>query len=106
MTKLNIAIKYCGGCNPRYDRGIIVSKLKNRYPKFNIELGKENIIYDIVLVLCGCTSCCANHQSLKAKYKKLFMKSEKDYISIQNAIEDIYEEFFKGSDMCELEGSL
>lgn len=88
---MNIGIKYCGGCNPRYDRGSIVLKLRDKYPEFNIEVGRENVLYDIVLVLCGCTSCCANHENLQAKYKKLFMKSEKDHINVQCEIQNIYE---------------
>ena len=30
---MKIGIKYCGGCNPRYDRSQEVEKLKKKFPQ-------------------------------------------------------------------------
>ena len=34
---MTVAVKYCGGCNPRYDRGAALEKLKKRYPDIKFE---------------------------------------------------------------------
>lgn len=86
---MTIGIKYCGGCNPKYDRGNIVTKLTNEFKDLTVELAKEGKIYDLIVVLCGCTSCCANHQNLEGKYGKVFVLSDKDYSKISNAINNI-----------------
>lgn len=32
---MKIGIKYCGGCNPRYDRNQEVEKLKKNFPSIH-----------------------------------------------------------------------
>ena len=32
-----IALRYCGGCNPRYDRIGLVEELKSRFPHLKME---------------------------------------------------------------------
>ncbi|MGK0466098.1 MAG: hypothetical protein ACJAX4_001383 [Clostridium sp.] len=88
--RMNIGIKYCGGCNPRYDRADLVSRLKKHIGEaHSIETSKQEIIYDIVVVLSGCTSACAQHNNLQAKYEKIFITSESDYIKLLNIIDKI-----------------
>lgn len=87
---MRIGIKYCGGCNPRYDRTNVVSRLKEHIGEgHNIETAKQGIIYDIVIILCGCTCACASHQNLEAKYEKVFVTSESDIIKLLNVIDKI-----------------
>ena len=62
---MRIGIKYCGGCNPRYDRGEYVSALKEAYPQMQWEYAKEEISYDLLIVVCGCGSCCASYRQYK-----------------------------------------
>lgn len=35
---MKIGIKYCGGCNPRYDRSHEVDKLKKRFPNTRLPM--------------------------------------------------------------------
>ena len=60
MVRHNIGIRYCGGCNPRYDRVAFVRRLEALLPECRfepMEAGKE---YAAVLVVCGCRNQCAN----------------------------------------------
>lgn len=87
---MRIGIKYCGGCNPRYDRTALVSRLKKYVGEgHSIETAKQGIIYDIIVVLFGCTSACANHENLKAKYEKIYITSESDNVKLLNIIDKI-----------------
>ncbi|WP_027623885.1 hypothetical protein [Clostridium lundense] len=91
---MRIGIKYCGGCNPRYDRKDIIEKLKSEYSDLIVELVKEKEIYDLVIILCGCTSCCVNHQNLNGKYGKVIASNDKDYGEILKIINKIKESEF------------
>ncbi|MCY6371919.1 hypothetical protein OXH55_14830 [Clostridium ganghwense] len=84
---MKIGVKYCGGCNPRYDRAELVSQLRKEFnKKHEIVSAQEGIIYDLIIILCGCTSCCAEHEKIQAKYEKIVISSEMDYIKITNTI--------------------
>ena len=53
-----IGIRYCGGCNPRYDRTAAVRSLQEQFPKLKFCLQTEDG-YDGYLAICGCTAGCA-----------------------------------------------
>jgi hypothetical protein len=77
---MKFGIKYCGGCNPQYDRMFIASRVKEDIGyEHSVEPVKEGITYDIVIVLCGCTCACANTKTIKVIYKKVHITSEFDY---------------------------
>jgi len=87
---MKIGIKYCGGCNPTYDRTEVVSKLKKRLSESDsIETANQGIIYDIVVILCGCNKACANYENLESKYEKVCISSEKDSIKLFDIIDKI-----------------
>lgn len=78
---MRIGVKYCGGCNPRYDRPKFVARLKD-------ELGGEvewlnastaEVPLDFVLVVCGCTAACAEHRQLNGAYGKLVIRAQTEY---------------------------
>ena len=53
-----IAVYYCGGCNPRYDRERAVSGPRERFPRLTFTLPDEGAP-DGCLAVCGCTAGCA-----------------------------------------------
>lgn len=82
---MNIGIKYCGGCNPNFDRTNIVNKIMGLFKEDNFEYAKENNSYDIIMVVNGCKRACADHSSLKGK-GKIFINSEEDYLEAVDLI--------------------
>lgn len=61
-----IGIKYCGGCNPLFDRKKYVQELE-RENGVPLEIAVEELEYDLIYVVCGCPVCCADISGLKAK---------------------------------------
>lgn len=61
---MRVGIKYCGGCNPRYDRVAFVEGLKCQYEETDFELAAPGTLYDYLLVVCGCQARCADIQGL------------------------------------------
>lgn len=64
-TERSCAVKYCGGCNPRYDREQAVREIEARIGKklVRARVGEK---YDVLYVVCGCPSRCADISGLCA----------------------------------------
>ena len=58
-----VGLRYCGGCNPRYDRVAAVERLRAQLPA--VELRPAAPGQEIVLVVCGCPARCANISGLR-----------------------------------------
>lgn len=63
---MKIGIKFCGGCNPVYDRGRRVSRFREAHPEHEYVTTDTNAICDIWMVVCGCSRRCADTKGLKA----------------------------------------
>lgn len=87
---MNIGIKYCGGCNPRYQRIREVAKLKTKLSemqKIKVEYTEgSDVICDYWIVVCGCATACADTQQLKARYEVIEVSQPKDFVGIQKKI--------------------
>jgi len=83
-------VKFCGGCNPRYDRGIAFDNIKQHFKGFvTFEIAKEDVLYDLILVIGGCTKCCASYCQYKTKNDIVLMWDEKDLEQTIKRIEEI-----------------
>ena len=60
------AVKYCGGCNPRYDRVALVHRLEEKFGE-KIPAANYEEVYDELYVICGCTSRCTDLSGYMAK---------------------------------------
>ena len=43
---MKIGVRFCGGCNPRYDRGAFYNEIIECYPDHDFEIAKEGVFYD------------------------------------------------------------
>lgn len=60
---MRCGIKFCGGCNPKYDRARAVEELKSSLDcEIDFEYASEDGHYDVLLVVCGCPNCCASYE--------------------------------------------
>jgi len=58
--KLRVGIKYCGGCNPEYDRVAIVNHIMQSLQD-KIEIVRpESEDVDLILSVNGCSTACAD----------------------------------------------
>jgi hypothetical protein len=87
---LKTGIKYCGGCNPLYDRVKFINSLKEIYKHIVcFESAIEGVLYDVVLIVCGCERCCASSDKLLSKYKKICITKEKDFLDVCRLMDEI-----------------
>lgn len=53
-----IGIRYCGGCNPRYDRVAQVRRMLQEPLPFQFAAVRPGGTYAAVLLICGCETAC------------------------------------------------
>jgi 4-hydroxybutyrate CoA-transferase len=65
---MKIGIKFCGGCNPRYDRGAYARTLSAQHRRNGdeVEIVETDRFYDVVYVICGCGVACVDVKAIKA----------------------------------------
>lgn len=62
--KLQIGVRYCGGCNPRYDRVALVKRMEGLFPECEFVVAQPGTPYPAVLISSGCTVRCADVSGL------------------------------------------
>ena len=58
MEKTKVFLRYCGGCNPRYDRVAAVEHLKKCFPHLTFGPYDSEEKGCAALIVCGCTARC------------------------------------------------
>ena len=58
---LHCAVKFCGGCNPMYDRGAAGVA--------DFSLPRDGEQYDVLLILRGCTGCPYLYEDISATHR-------------------------------------
>ena len=62
--KVQVGVRYCGGCNPRYDRVALVKRLESFFPEAEFVPADDGAIYPAALVVHGCPARCAGTSGL------------------------------------------
>lgn len=82
-----VGIKYCGGCNPSYERVEMVqqvqSLLKDRFI-FSVNDQRDS---DIMVFVCGCPRACVNKNSYESKVPFRSIVGESDFKSLVDWLE-------------------
>lgn len=84
---MEIGIKYCGGCNSRYDRGKQVNKLKDKYKNHTYVASGQTKKADIWLIVCGCPRACPSFEDLIFTKKYFILKSEKEFEQVYDYLD-------------------
>lgn len=56
--KAEIGVRYCGGCNPTYDRVNLVKRLQKLLPELSFVSAQPGTPYSAALILNGCPTAC------------------------------------------------
>ncbi|MBN2898616.1 MAG: hypothetical protein JXO44_07565 [Clostridia bacterium] len=74
---LTIGFKFCGGCNPRYDRRAAYERMVQAYsPGYKATMAKSGESYDILVIIAGCKNACANYSDINYTKKLMIITSE------------------------------
>lgn len=86
---MKCGIRFCGGCNPRYDRGKAFRNIKESLVNIDFLHAVEDEEYDCLLVIGGCTNCCASYEQFNVKGDIFKMWDESHLENIKNKLSDI-----------------
>lgn len=73
---MKCGIKFCGGCNPRYERGEASRKIQRECEGIEFSHAEEDEVYDHLLVIGGCPACCASYKQYTVEGDVLRMWDE------------------------------
>jgi 4-hydroxybutyrate CoA-transferase len=87
---MKVGVKYCGGCNPRYDRGEFAKRLSSEFRGIiEFENVQEDNKYDALLVISGCSSNCANYTGYDQGKGVIFANNEKSYETVVSQLKQL-----------------
>ena len=61
---MRIGIRYCGGCNPRYDRVAAAEELKRQFPQAEWVRAEKDTVCDGIVIVTGCGKECVSDENL------------------------------------------
>lgn len=79
---MDVGVRYCGGCNPRYDRKAAVQALAAALPGLRLLEGDAALHTNILLIVCGCSTRCLTVPPCSAeKSLQLYLLDHADFFS-------------------------
>lgn len=85
---MKCGVRFCGGCNPRYNRRKALEEIENHFKDIDFVNAIEGVPHDLLLVIGGCSNCCASYEQFETKGGVLKMWDK-------THIERIYDEIEK-----------
>lgn len=69
---MTVNIRFCGGCNPRYDRGKLAKKIMQKYKDFRFVTNAVEET-DALVVLCGCSAVCTDVSACRERHGRIIV---------------------------------
>lgn len=85
---MTVHIRYCGGCNPRYDRQALAERIRRRFPQitFASDPGAGD---GAVVIFCGCPSACVDVTESYGTYGRFVIWSEAAQKRLEEFLDNI-----------------
>ncbi len=85
---IRVALKYCGGCNPRYDREQFVTRMQAAGGDRIQWVGFEHEEYPVLVIVNGCEKACVQEEDFSRDGLRI-IEVRYDGLSPQEVIERI-----------------
>ena len=83
---LHCTVKFCGGCNPRYDRGAAYRTIAAQTADIaSFSYPKDGASYDVLLIIRGCTGCPYLYEDIDATHR-IICADETELASVCDAV--------------------
>jgi len=77
--KKKVGIKYCGGCNPTYERVEIIQGVKSHFRDQLLFTRHEEKDIDVLIIVNGCSRACAAQNLNQAEVPRYSVTEENDF---------------------------
>jgi hypothetical protein len=88
---LKIGIKYCGGCNPSYERVEMIQRVQSLLEDRFIFSVDDLQDLDVMVLVSGCPRACANENSNHPEVPSRLIVGESDFKSLIDWLEGLDE---------------
>ncbi len=80
--KTKIGLKYCGGCNPRYDRVLAAEYLKHELQGLVSFVSYEDPEVLLILIIAGCETACVDRSNFgSTRYRIIDSQEDAEQIA-------------------------
>jgi hypothetical protein len=83
-VKKRIGIKYCGGCNPGYERVEMIERVQFRFNDRFFSLHHDEPDIDVLVLMSGCHRACAGRDLNIAQIPNFSVTGENDFDNLIN----------------------
>jgi len=73
---LRLGVRYCGGCNPTFDRVAAVERLLRGFGEQVRQLGYREDGIQAILLVCGCPTACPAQEALAGRIPCFILREE------------------------------
>ena len=88
--KPQIGVRYCGGCNPRYDRVSLVKRLQAALPDLEFVPAEDGVPYAAALIANGCTNRCTTVSGLAVpEARQVALSGDIDFFPAQEKLKEL-----------------
>lgn len=89
--KKRVGVRYCGGCNPSYERVEMVQEVQSLLEDRFIFSTDDQQDSDIMVFVCGCPRACADKDSNLRQVPSRSAIGESEFKSLIDWLEDLDE---------------
>lgn len=79
---LRIGVKYCGGCNPAYDRVEMIHRIRTEYQDRYLFLRYDEPKIDVIIFINGCLRACTTQDFRPSAISSYWVTKESDFIDL------------------------
>lgn len=90
MATHEIGVRYCGGCNPTFDRVSVVKRLQKLLPDLSFVNAEPGKPYAAVLIVNGCSNACTSTLNLAVpSYRQLNIGGFADLLPARDRLREL-----------------
>jgi hypothetical protein len=88
-AKKKIGIKYCGGCNPGYERVEMIERVRFRFDDRFLFLRHDEPDLDVLILMSGCHRACAGNDLDLTRIPHCSVAGEMDFDTLINWVKSL-----------------
>lgn len=93
MPGIEIGVRYCGGCNPTYNRATFVKRLQDMMPDLSFVSAEPGKPYPAVLIVNGCLVACTKVEDLSVPAERqVHVRRFSDLLAVRDRIRELLTE--------------
>lgn len=85
-----VGVRYCGGCNPRFNRVQLVKRLEKALSEIEFVPAEDGVPYAAVLLVHGCTNRCTTVSGLAVpEARQVPLSGDTDFVPAQKKLKEL-----------------